>query len=75
MKVKVGNSFYPCCGNGHVLRASRAVVDYPAFRDLLKKTDFDGSAIVERDMYPARFDKPLPTARHNREYLREIGIG
>ena len=32
--------------------------------------------IVEQDMYPAPFDKPLPIAkRTTREYLREIGIG
>ena len=32
-------------------------------------------AIVEQDMYPAPFDKPLPIARRTREYLRGIGIG
>ena len=54
---------------------SRGLVDYLAFRDLLNEIDFDGWAIVEQDMYPAPFDKPLPIAKHNREYLREIGIG
>ena len=43
--------------------------------DLLEEINFDGWAIVEQDMYPAPFDKPLPIARHNREYLRSLGIG
>ena len=32
-------------------------------------------AIVEQDMYPAPFDKPLPIARRNREFLRQREIG
>jgi len=34
-----------------------------------------GFAIVEQDMYPAPFDKPLPIAKRTRAYLREIGMG
>jgi len=54
---------------------SRGVVDYVAFRDLLEEIQFDGYAIVEQDMYPAPFDKPLPIAKRNLEYLRGIGLG
>ena len=54
---------------------SRGVVDFLAFRDLLEEINFDGWAIVEQDMYPAPFDKPLSIARRNREYLRTIGVG
>ena len=36
---------------------------------------FDGWGIVEQDMYPAPFDKPLPIAVRNREFLRENAIG
>ena len=54
---------------------SRGVVDFPAFRDVLREIDYEGYAIVEQDMYPAPFDKPLPIARRTRAYLREIGIG
>jgi len=50
-------------------------VDFIAFRDLLGEIGYAGFAIVEQDMYPAPFDKPLPIARRTREYLRQIGIG
>ena len=54
---------------------SRGAVDFMAFRDLLIELDYDGFAIVEQDMYPAPFDKPLPVARRTRGYLQEIGLG
>jgi inosose dehydratase len=50
-------------------------VDFLAFRDVLSDIDYEGFAIVEQDMYPAPFDKPLPIAKRTRAYLREIGIG
>ncbi len=53
---------------------SRGTVDFLAFRDLLIELDYDGFAIVEQDMYPAPFDKPLPIARRTRAYLQEIGL-
>jgi inosose dehydratase len=54
---------------------NQGAVDFLAFRDLLLELDYNGYAIVEQDMYPAPFDKPLPIAQRTREYLREIGIG
>ena len=60
---------------GMFCELSRGVVDYVAFRDLLEEIQFDGYAIVEQDMYPAPFDKPLPIAKRNLEYLRGIGLG
>jgi inosose dehydratase len=54
---------------------SRGAVDFPAFRDVLRDIKYDGMAIVEQDMYPAPFDKPLPIAKRTRAYLREIGLG
>jgi inosose dehydratase len=53
---------------------SKGAVDFPAFRNLLRELDYDGFAVVEQDMYPAPFDKPLPIARRTREYLRTIGL-
>ena len=54
---------------------SQGVVDFPALCQVLQEIDFNGYAIVEQDMYPAPFDKPLPIAKRTREYLRAIGIG
>ncbi|MDP7484960.1 MAG: sugar phosphate isomerase/epimerase [Dehalococcoidia bacterium] len=60
---------------GMFCELSRGVVDYVAFREMLEEIKFDGWAIVEQDMYPAPFDKPLPIAKRNREYLHRIGFG
>ncbi len=54
---------------------SQGVVDFPALCRVLQEIDYNGYAIVEQDMYPAPFDKPLPIASRTREYLRAIGIG
>jgi inosose dehydratase len=54
---------------------AEGTVDFPALAALLKKIDFTGFAIVEQDMFPCPFDKPLPIAKRNRQYLREAGIG
>jgi inosose dehydratase len=54
---------------------ARGAVDFPKLRDVLKEINFSGWGIVEQDMYPAPFDKPLPIAKRTRAYLREIGLG
>jgi inosose dehydratase len=46
-----------------------------AFARLLDEIGYAGFAVIEQDMYPAPFDKPLPIAKRTREYLRELGIG
>jgi inosose dehydratase len=54
---------------------SKGAVDFPGFRDLLREINYTDWGIVEQDMYPAPFDKPLPIAKRTRAYLCEIGIG
>lgn len=54
---------------------AKGVVDFIAFRDLLREIGYAGFGIVEQDMFPAPFDKPLPIAKRTRAYLSEIGIG
>ncbi len=54
---------------------SKGAVDFKAFRDVLNEVNYQGWAVVEQDMYPCAFDKPLPVAKRTRAYLREIGIG
>jgi inosose dehydratase len=53
----------------------QGVVDFGALRAALRAAGYHGWAIVEQDMYPAPFDKPLPIARRTRAYLRAIGMG
>jgi inosose dehydratase len=50
-------------------------VDMQALAALLDQTGYSGFAVIEQDMYPAPFDKPLPIAKRTREYLRELGVG
>jgi inosose dehydratase len=54
---------------------SRGAVDFVAFRDVLRDIDYVGYGVVEQDMFPAPFDKPLPIAKRTRAYLRDIGMG
>jgi len=54
---------------------SEGIVDFLAFQDVLESINYRGWVIVEQDMYPAPFDKPLPIAKRTREYLKGIGIG
>jgi inosose dehydratase len=60
---------------GAFCEPSQGAVDFKAFRDVLNDISYQGRAIVEQDMYPAPFDKPLPIAMRTRAYLKEIGIG
>jgi inosose dehydratase len=54
---------------------SKGLVDFPSFRDLLVEIDYEGFAIVEQDMYPTDFDRPLPIAKRTRQYLMDLGLG
>jgi len=54
---------------------SAGVVNFPAFRDVLNEVRYQGWAVVEQDLYPCPFDKPLPIAKRTRAYLKQIGLG
>jgi inosose dehydratase len=54
---------------------SVGTVDFSALCDLVRDINYEGYAVVEQDMHPAPFDKPLPIARRTREYLQKIGTG
>ena len=62
-------------GMGVFTELPDGMLDYTEVRDVLNEIGYDGTAIVEQDMYPAEFDKPLPIAIRARTYLREVGIG
>ena len=70
-----GISFAHAVAQDMFVEPSQGAVDFLAFRDVLKEIDYHGFGIVEQDMSPAPFDKPLPIAKRTREYLREIGVG
>ncbi|MFD2133724.1 sugar phosphate isomerase/epimerase family protein [Pseudogracilibacillus auburnensis] len=60
---------------GVMVEPAKGIVDMNKLVQILKKINFDGWIIVEQDMYPAPFEKPLPIAKRTRNYLREIGMG
>ena len=76
IKVKAsGTSLAQATAEGLFCEPAEGTVDFLALRDALYSMDYEGFAIVEHDMYPAPFDKPLPIARRTRTYFKEIGIG
>ncbi|MBV9597365.1 MAG: TIM barrel protein [Chloroflexi bacterium] len=50
-------------------------VDIVGINRVAERVGYEGWGIVEQDMFPAPFEKPLPIARRNREFLRANGIG
>jgi inosose dehydratase len=70
-----GMSFAHAVAADMFVEPNQGAVDFLAFRDVLEEVDYEGFGIVEQDMYPAPFDKPLPIAKRTRAYLKEIGIG
>ena len=70
-----GTPFATAVADGVFVEPQEGVVDFDAFRAVLGEIDYEGFAIVEQDMSPAPFDKPLPIARRTREYLRDTGWG
>ena len=75
-KVEVeGIAFANAVAQDMFVEPSEGAVDFDAFRDVLQEINFEGFGIVEQDMYPAPFDKPLPISKRTRAYLQEIGIG
>jgi inosose dehydratase len=70
-----GLTFVSAVRQGAVCEPAEGLIDFPALVGLLREIAFDGWAVVEQDMYPVPFDKPLPIARRTRAYLREIGMG
>lgn len=49
------------------------VVDFDDFLNAIVEADFSGYAVVEQDMYPVPFDKPLPIAKRTLAWLEEHG--
>jgi inosose dehydratase len=69
-----GTSFADAVAEGVFVEPSEGVVDFGALRDAMAETGYGGFAIVEQDMYPVPFDKPLPIARRTHEYLVGLGL-
>jgi len=74
-RVKRNNlPFARAVAEGVFVEPALGIVDFEAFKDVLNAVQFDGFAVVEQDMYPCKFDKPLPIARRTYDWLMDNGF-
>ena len=66
--------FYQACGQGIFCNLGQGDVDFPAVRQVLLDTGFDGWCTVEQDCDPTLEGSPIDDARANRAYLQSIGF-
>lgn len=48
------------------------VIRFPALRDLLTEIDYNGTAVIEQDMFNATAGEAFETAKRNLQYLQRI---
>jgi inosose dehydratase len=68
-------SFARAVAEGAFVDLGQGSADVVGVARVAQEIGFDGWGIVEQDMFPAPFDKPLPIARRNRHFLGDQGIG
>lgn len=66
--------FYDACGQGMFCNLGQGEVDFPAVRELLESSGYDGWCTVEQDCDPLLDPDPVGDARKNRDYLKSIGF-
>ena len=66
--------FYDACGEGIFCNLGDGDVDFPAVRQLLLDTGFNGWCTVEQDCDPSGNTSPVDDAKLNRAYLQSIGF-
>ena len=66
--------FYDACGQGIFCKLGQGDVDFPAVRQVLLDSGFEGWCTVEQDIDPTLDVTPMEDNRDNREYLESIGF-
>ncbi len=66
--------FYDACGQGIFCNLGDGDVDFPAVRQVLLDSGFEGWCTVEQDCDPEGDTSPVSDAKLNREYLQSIGF-
>tara|TARA_B100000767_G_scaffold58919_1_gene54694 strand:- start:2070 stop:2957 length:888 start_codon:yes stop_codon:yes gene_type:complete len=66
--------FYEACGEGIFCNLGDGDVDFPAVRQLLLDTGFNGWCTVEQDCDPSGNTSPVDDAKLNCAYLQSIGF-
>lgn len=69
-----GLPFARAVAEGVFVEPGVGAVDFEALRDAIGTTGYRGFAVVEQDMYPTAFDRPLPIATRTYAYLTELGF-
>jgi inosose dehydratase len=70
-----GMSFGQAVALGASCEPPAGLPDVPSVLTALSELDADLFVVVEQDMYPVDFDKPLPIATRTRSYLNTQGLG
>ena len=66
--------FYDACGQGIFCNLGEGDVDFPAVRQVLLESGFEGWCTVEQDCDPTLDVRPVSDAQANRQYLESIGF-
>ena len=66
--------FYDACGQGIFCNLGEGDVDFPAVRQVLLESGFEGWCTVEQDCDPTLDVRPVSDAEANRQYLESIGF-
>jgi inosose dehydratase len=66
--------FYDACAQGIFCNLGDGLTDYPAVRQLLIASGYQGWCTVEQDCDPQGSTSPVKDATTNRNYLRSIGF-
>jgi inosose dehydratase len=72
--IKNRTDFYKACGQGIFCNLGKGDVDFPAVRQVLLDSGFEGWCTVEQDCDPTLDVRPLDDAQANRRYLQSIGF-
>lgn len=67
--------FAPAVRLGAMVEPPLGEPDMPSLIDALAALDRDLYCIVEQDMYPCDFDRPLPIATRTQQYFKTCGLG
>lgn len=68
-----GWDYFTAVRRGIFCELGRGGVDFPCLTATLRRIGYDGWVVVEQDVLPG-MGSPADSARHNREYLRTLGL-
>jgi inosose dehydratase len=72
--VKEDLPFGQAVAMGASVEPPAGLPDVPSVLEALAGLDAELFVVVEQDMYPVEFDRPLPIAQRTRSYLNSAGL-